>query len=85
MSTTPKPYILCLNFSLTILKSRVILRSMAHTPQICPNGTDCPNADQPQVIYHCDDCDLEGCAACMDAHQAEGHWTDSDGATARAL
>lgn len=48
-------------------------------PSIC-----CPECQQPTEelrIYRCPDCRFIGCGACMDAHNAESHWTD--GATSR--
>jgi len=34
-------------------------------------------------MYSCPDCTTVLCGGCMDSHQAEGHWTDSD--TAREM
>ncbi|HET6842236.1 MAG TPA: hypothetical protein VFK06_11215 [Candidatus Angelobacter sp.] len=34
-------------------------------------------------LYRCSDCTLSLCGECMDVHEAEGHWGDSD--TAREM
>ncbi len=37
----------------------------------------------PAHTYRCPDCSTALCGGCLDSHQAEGHWSDSD--TAREL
>lgn len=53
--------------------------------QRCPQGDDCERADsaEPCRIYECSQCDFRGCALCIETHEKEPHWSDSD--TAREM
>jgi hypothetical protein len=39
---------------------------------------DCEQQFCANHIYSCADCGNQYCGACLDAHHADGHWTDSD-------
>lgn len=53
---------------------------------LCPvcsiaSGKSCFDCEQqfcPNHIYSCADCGNQYCGACLDAHHADGHWSDSD-------
>jgi hypothetical protein len=50
----------------------------------CPQGTDCDGDGQHTRIFDCEQgCGFRGCTACLMAHDAEPHWSDSD--TAREM
>ncbi len=45
-----------------------------------PSTHSCLDCDQcfcGTHLYTCDDCNTQCCGDCLDAHQAEGHWSDS--------
>jgi len=39
---------------------------------------DCEQQFCPNHIYSCADCGNQYCGDCLDAHHADGHWSDSD-------
>jgi hypothetical protein len=53
---------------------------------LCPvcgiaSGKSCFDCEQqfcPNHIYSCADCGNQYCGDCLDAHHADGHWSDSD-------
>jgi hypothetical protein len=52
---------------------------LADVPCVC-----CANQFCSRHTYLCPDCHIVFCAGCFDLHLAEGHWSDSDTATALA-
>jgi len=50
----------------------------------CPQGTDCAGDGEHTRIFNCEqNCGFRGCTACLEVHEAEPHWSDSD--TAREM
>jgi len=50
----------------------------------CPQGTDCAGDGEHTRIFACEqNCGFRGCTACLEVHEAEPHWSDSD--TAREM
>ena len=57
-----------------------------HRLQLCPtcdatSTASCPDCSQSfccQHIYSCPECGDKLCGKCLDAHLADGHWSDSD-------
>lgn len=54
-------------------------RVISRLSQFCPQGSDCLRHDPTQEcrVFKCKDCSFEGCALCLEAHDAEPHWSDS--------
>jgi hypothetical protein len=65
-------------------RAAAVDRVIERMSQVCPQSEDCAGpVDNKQGcrVYECDECDFKGCAACIEIHESEPHWTDS--ATAR--
>jgi|SRR5215831_10226828 len=59
-------------------------RVIERISQVCPLAKDCagpPENKDACRVYECEECNFRGCAACMEIHESEPHW--SDGAAAR--
>jgi hypothetical protein len=61
-------------------------RVIARISQVCPQAADCAGPPENRNndgcrLYECEECNFCGCAACMEIHESEPHW--SDGATMR--
>ncbi len=49
----------------------------------CPQKEDCAGDGQHTRIFECEEgCGFSGCASCMEVHEAEPHWSDSESARA---
>jgi hypothetical protein len=86
-SSDPRPAPHTFSGTLTPDLTSLVERFTARCP-ICDAAASqlchlCGEPFCPAHLYRCSDCTLSLCGECMDLHDAEGHWGDSD--TARAM
>jgi hypothetical protein len=78
--------ILDLDFGSAARRALAADKVIERISQLCPQAADCAGPPENRNndgcrLYECEECDFRACAACMEIHESEPHW--SDGATMR--